>query len=88
MLYFTKTLTCCSLACLLAEVGMTSDALRADEKSVPVFVAGEAQIVPGFKDSKEWIRHDLWVETEFDSDNDGKRDRMHVAVTRPKQTDR
>ena len=61
--------------------------LCAQEKSVPVFADGEAQVVPGFKDAKEWIRHDLWVETEFDSDSDGKLDRVHVDVTRPKQTD-
>ncbi len=57
------------------------------EKSVPVFLEGESQIVPGFKESKAWIRHDLWVETEFDSDGDGRLDRMHVDVTRPVQTD-
>jgi X-Pro dipeptidyl-peptidase len=57
----------------------------AEEKTLPKFEDGEAQIVEGFK--KDWIQHDLWVETEFDSDNDGKRDRMHVSVTRPKQTD-
>ena len=62
-------------------------ALWAQEKAVPVFADGEAQIVDSFKDSKDWIRHDLWVETQFDSDADGKLDRMHVAVTRPKQTD-
>ncbi|GAB5407198.1 MAG: Xaa-Pro dipeptidyl-peptidase [Aureliella sp.] len=39
------------------------------------------------KDAKDWIQHDLWVETEFDSDGDGKLDRVHVDVTRPKQTD-
>jgi X-Pro dipeptidyl-peptidase len=57
------------------------------EFSVPIFQDGEAQEVPGFKDQKNWIRHDLWVETEFDSDGDGKLDRVHVAVTRPAQTD-
>ena len=57
------------------------------EKTVPVFLNGEAQIVDGFKDSQKWIKHDLWVETEFDTDGDGKRDRMHVDVTRPYQTD-
>lgn len=55
--------------------------------AVPVFKDGEAQIVEEFKDSDFWIRHDLWVETEFDSDGDGKLDRMHVDVTRPRQTD-
>ena len=58
-----------------------------NEKAVPVFEDGEAQVVPAFEDSDKWIRHDLWVETEFDTDGDGKPDRMHVAVTRPEQTD-
>ncbi|MTB52908.1 Xaa-Pro dipeptidyl-peptidase [Lewinella sp. W8] len=53
----------------------------------PVFENGEAQIVPEFEDPKDWLRHDLWVETEFDTDGDGQPDRMHVAVTRPKQTE-
>ncbi|MEM7186275.1 MAG: Xaa-Pro dipeptidyl-peptidase, partial [Bacteroidota bacterium] len=57
------------------------------EKAVPVFKDGEAQIVPAFEDSEKWIRHDLWVETTFDTDGDGKPDRMHVGVTRPYQTD-
>ncbi|MDP6129137.1 MAG: Xaa-Pro dipeptidyl-peptidase, partial [Planctomycetota bacterium] len=34
-----------------------------------------------------WIQHALWVETEFDSDGDGKLDRVHVDVTRQEQTD-
>ena len=58
-----------------------------NEKAVPVFEDGEAQVVPAFEDSDKWIRHDLWVETEFDTDGDGKPDRMHVAVTRPEQTE-
>ena len=57
------------------------------EKAVPIFKDGEAQIIPAFEDSEKWVRHDLWVETEFDTDGDGKLDRMHVAVTRPFQTD-
>lgn len=61
--------------------------LQAADPVVPVFKDGEAQIVEGFKDSDFWIRHDLWVETEFDTDGDGKLDRMHVSVTRPRQTD-
>lgn len=56
------------------------------EKAAPIFENGEAQIVPAFEDATKWIRHDLWVETEFDTDGDGKLDRMHVAVTRPHQT--
>ena len=53
----------------------------------PIFKDGEAQIVPEFEDATDWIRHDLWVETTFDTDGDGKNDRMHVDVTRPKQTE-
>lgn len=53
----------------------------------PIFENGEAQIVPELKDSANWIRTDLWVETEFDTDGDGKKDRMHVDVTRPQQTE-
>jgi X-Pro dipeptidyl-peptidase len=56
-------------------------------KEVPIIRDGLAQVVPGFEEPDEWIRHDLWVETEFDSDGDGKRDRMHVDVTRPQQTE-
>ena len=60
---------------------------QTDNKSVPVFENGEAQIVPAFEDQEQWIRHDLWVEAEFDTDGDGKLDRMHVSVTRPNQTE-
>jgi len=73
--------------CLAAWTIVPGLVLQAQESSVPVFQDGESQIVPGFKDPKDWIRHDLWVETEFDSDADGNLDRMHVDVTRPKQTD-
>ena len=61
--------------------------LQAQEKIGPIFKEGEAQIVAAFSNPKDWIRHDLWVETSFDSDGDGRLDRMHVAVTRPLQTE-
>ena len=64
-----------------------SDTAKEEQRTVPIFKDGEAQIVNGFKDPDYWIRHDLWVETEFDSDNDGRLDRMHVSVTRPRQTE-
>lgn len=51
-----------------------------------VFENGMAQVVPDFSDSTQWVRERLWVETEFDSDGDGRRDRVHVDVTRPRQT--
>ncbi len=62
-------------------------AAGAEPLSVPVFKDGEAQVVKAFEDPDYWIREDLWVETDFDSDGDDKPDRMHVAVTRPRQTE-
>ena len=61
--------------------------LQAQEKIGPIFKEGEAQIVAAFSNPNNWIRHDLWVETSFDTDGDGRLDRMHVAVTRPVQTE-
>ncbi len=56
------------------------------QKAVPRFEEGQAQIVDAFKDPDGWIHEDLWVECEFDSDLDGKPDRVHVDVSRPRQT--
>ncbi len=64
-----------------------SNAAYTQEKATPQFKDGEAQIVEAFNTPEKWIRHDLWVETSFDTDGDGKLDRMHVAVTRPFQTE-
>jgi X-Pro dipeptidyl-peptidase len=57
------------------------------QRAVPVFTDGQAQIVPAFQDSAQWIRQSLWVQTEFDSDNDKKNDRVFVDVTRQRQTE-
>ena len=67
--------------------GPAALAATAAAQTQPVFVNGQAQVVPAFNVSAQWVRHRLWVETEFDTDGDGKRDRMHVDVTRPAQTD-
>ena len=53
----------------------------------PRFEDGQAQVVPAFEDPDDWIREELWVETEVDSDDDGRPDRVHVAVVRPAQTE-
>ncbi len=76
--------TCAILAVsLLPLIGAAQDG----QPTVPVFQDGEAQVVEGFKNPKDWIEHDLFVETEFDTDGDGKPDRMHVSVSRQKQTE-
>lgn len=77
-----RTLT---LAWVLAPLALTGIASEAGPG--PVFVDGQAQIVPEFAKQEEWIRERLWVETEFDSDRDGKKDRVHVDVTRQRQTE-
>ena len=74
-------------ALLLALFSSRASAQEGAGKSEPVFTDGEAQIVEGFKDSKAWVRDELWGEAEFDTDGDGVKDRMHVDVTRPRQTD-
>ncbi len=65
-------------ACLALQV--------AAQSAKPVFADGQAQVVEAFSNREQWIKERLWVETEFDSDKDGKLDRMHVDVTRQKQT--
>ncbi len=63
-----------------------SSALCVVAQNRPYFENGEAQVVPAFASTENWIREDLWVETDFDTDGDGKLDRMHVDVTRPLET--
>ena len=56
------------------------------QQAKPVFKEGQAQLVPAFSDASEWIKEVLWVQNYFDSDQNGKLDRMHVFLTRPVQT--
>ena len=53
----------------------------------PRFEDGQAQVVPAFENPADWVRHELWVETETDVDTDGLPDRVRVAVVRPGQTE-
>lgn len=79
-----RAVTCIPFLAMLACCCVAS---HGKELTVPVVKNGQTQIIPEFKDPDLWIRHDLWVETEFDTDGDGKLDRMHVDVTRPRQTE-
>jgi predicted acyl esterase len=54
--------------------------------AVPTFVNGMAQAVFA-SGTANYVNHELWVEINADSDFDGKKDRVHVDVSRPKETD-
>lgn len=63
----------------------------AERWSVPdgikIDASGAAQIIRAYRGARNQIVQTLWVETEFDSDGDGRKDRMYVDVTRPRATD-
>ena len=95
-LRFSRRVTkqACGLSYLLARrcafavfVSGLLGSLLSEELAKPVFKDGQAQKVKAFSDPDLWVRHDLWVETTFDSDGDGSIDRIHVGVTRPRQTE-
>ena len=71
----------------LLVLSFSAGALLAQEIVTPFFVDGEAQEVAAFTGPANRVTHDLWVETEFDTDGNGTKDRMHVSVERPIQTD-
>jgi X-Pro dipeptidyl-peptidase len=74
-------------AIVFAACGGALGAQAPTPRAAAVFADGQAQIVPAFQDATSWIRQTLWVETEFDSDGDGKHDRVFVDVIRPGQTE-
>src|SRR4051794_11658084 len=53
--------------------------------AVPTFVNGLSQNVFSSA-SADWISGEVWVESSFDSDGDGKLDRLHADYTLPKET--
>jgi len=73
-----------SIFCLIPQSVWAQDT---STTTAPVVENGMTQVIEEFSDPETWVRHDLWVETEFDSDGDGELDRMHVAVARPQQTE-
>jgi X-Pro dipeptidyl-peptidase len=76
-----------ALATTLAARPAAQTTAPAPSPARPVFVDGQAQVVPAFQDASQWIRQSLWVETGFDSDGDGKNDRVFTDLTRPGQTE-
>ena len=76
---------------LLVGIAASDAVVRAQDDKAPakathLIADGQLQPNDAFKERKDWIREFLFVETEFDSDGDGRKDRMHVDVTRPLQT--
>ena len=58
-----------SAVLVTALLALTSLAAETPPRAAhPVFTDGQAQIVPEFQESADWIQEKLWVETEFDSD--------------------
>ena len=51
----------------------------------PTFVNGLSQNVFS-ANTADWIRGEGWVQSTYDSDHDGKPDRIHFDITRPKET--
>ncbi len=49
----------------------------------PIIKDGMLQPVAEFADTAQFVKQRVWVETNFDSDHDGKRDRVHADIVRP-----
>ena len=75
------------LSLIVASAFLAFHIVARSQEAKPVFVDGQAQVVEAFFDRQQWVRESLWVETEFDSDQDGRLDRMFVDVTRQRQTE-
>jgi X-Pro dipeptidyl-peptidase len=82
------TLLLAGLALAACRAPVRTEAAAAPPPAPPYVIEdGQAQVSPAFADSTLWIREQLWVETSFDSDGDGRPDRVHVHVTRQRQTE-
>jgi hypothetical protein len=68
-----------------ASPGMMAAPAPEPAPAVPTFVNGLAQNVFSAS-TADWISGEVWVESSFDSDGDGKLDRMHADYTLPKET--
>ncbi|MWB97606.1 Xaa-Pro dipeptidyl-peptidase [Agromyces seonyuensis] len=66
-------------------LSIAAPAIAAPEPAVPTFQDGLSQAV-FTTDRNAWITQEAWVESEVDSDRDGKNDLVHVDVTRVPET--
>jgi X-Pro dipeptidyl-peptidase len=79
--------TAIALATILAGgvVATATPAQAVPEPAEPTFVDGLSQAV-FTRVSTEWINEEAWVESEVDSDRDGRPDLVHIDVTRVPET--
>jgi hypothetical protein len=49
----------------------------------PIIRDGMLQPVAEFADTSTWIRQRVFIETNFDTDKDGRLDRIHADIVRP-----
>ena len=70
-----------SPASALAPHTVTAETLA---PAVPTFVNGLAQAVFSTNPA-DWYSGEVWVEASFDSDDDGKLDRIHADFTAPRE---
>ncbi len=69
-----------------AGASAVAQAAPAPAPAVPTFVNGMSQAVFA-SGTANYVNHELWVELDTDTDFDGAKDRVHVDVSRPRETD-
>ncbi|MRG61690.1 Xaa-Pro dipeptidyl-peptidase [Agromyces sp. CFH 90414] len=74
------------LACGLVVAASPAQATPEPEPAEPTFVDGLSQAV-FTRVASEWINEEAWVESEVDSDRDGKPDLVHIDVSRVPETE-
>lgn len=81
------TRTAALLTAVIAGAGLAAaaPAYASPEPAEPTFVDGLSQAV-FTKNSAEWINEEAWVESDVDSDRDGKPDLVHIDVSRVPET--
>ena len=70
---------------LVAALGAAVAGSGAASAAEPVIVNGLSQNVFS-TNTADWVRGEGWVQSTYDSDHDGKLDRIHFDVTRPKES--
>lgn len=81
----TTALTLSATPLLHAQGNPTApvSAMATTGKIGPVIQNGMLMPVAEFADTAQWIRSRVWIETDFDTDGDGRKDRLHADITRP-----